>query len=174
MIRRRVGQFAAAMLAKVTEQDKEYVASYLSDVEQKLFYAVSIPDQKHAIRVARTAERLIRAENVACDKRLTVRSALLHDVGRTRRDMGTSGKVISVLLRACFGTRIKSWRKKNLRRKGLRHVIYVYYEHPKIGAEMLRAIGDECEAAIIEKHHSEPKADEPIELTLLRRADELN
>lgn len=174
MISRRVRQFVSAIKAQVTEEDREFVAQWLNEREQKLFFALSIPDQCHAIRTAKTMAKLLAKEKTPCDERLAFRVALLHDIGRRKTDMGTSGKVVSVLVRSVFPKKSRSWGKRNQRRKGIRHMLYVYYEHPRIGAEMLQAIGCCKEAEIIRRHHEAPTAGEPSELRLLRIADELN
>lgn len=172
MIRQRVRQFVQAMTAKVTEADRKYVACWLNEREQKLFYDLSIPDQCHALRVARTMEELMCGTD--CDERLARRVGLLHDIGRKKRDMSTSGKVISVLMRTAFPRHSRGWGRKNRYSRGIRHMLYIHYEHPRIGAEMLMAIGCAQEAEIVLKHHEAPTAGEPSELRLLRIADELN
>ena len=171
MMGQRLKQFRSAMLARLTDDDRGYVKGLLTEKEQELFDRLSIPDQCHAIRVARTIEQLLTAD---CDAGLAVRAGLLHDIGRTGRDMGTGGKVISVLARAAMPGLSRRLARYGRKKTGLRHILYVYYRHPQIGAGMLREIGLLREAAIVERHHCAPSPDDSPELCLLRRADEMN
>ena len=174
MIRRRISQFISAVKAKMSDRDYEFVSSWLNDREQKLFYNMSIPDQCHAIHTAKTMESLLKAETEHCNERLAYRVALLHDIGRRKKDMGIGGKVTAVLIQSIFRKKAQRWGTYNPCCCGVRHVLYVYYEHPRIGAEMLKSIGCDEEAEIICRHHEAPTAGEPSELRLLRIADELN
>ena len=107
---------------------------------------------------------------------LLIRAALLHDVGRRKGDMDVWGKVFAVLMADFFPRESSSMAKRGaggiLDRPA--HALFVYYNHPQIGAEMLRNIGMGAEADLALRHHDPPQPDEKIELTILRRADEMN
>lgn len=167
----RVKQFYRALTARLTPADKKWVAESLPPAARPLFYAMHPADQYHALKVAQTAMQLW-ADNPAGDKDMLLRAALLHDVGRVQGDMGIAGKVAAVLVQHFFPSGAEKLAKS---RKGwLGHVMYVYYHHPEIGAVKVETLGFKQEAALIRCHHAKPKADDPPELVLLRRADELN
>lgn len=172
----RVRQFFRAIRAHLSEADYLYIGTYLSEVEQKLFFGMHVADQYHAVQVAHTAERLADRSEVPVERELLIRSALLHDVGRCRGDMDIWGKVLAVLLKACFPRRSKKWARKDAHGLWGRitYMLFVYYHHPEIGAEKLRGLGLMQEAELAEKHHLPEAKDDALELCLLRQADELN
>lgn len=168
----RVRQFVRAVTARVTDEDRAYVASVLLEQAVPLFYAMHRADQRHALNVTRTAMALAderERDGARVNRALLERCALLHDVGRRRGDLDIFGKVACVLLVHVFPARSKRWADN-----GTSAMLRVYYHHPQIGAELLRGIGLFLEASIIERHHAPAQATDPIELTLLRAADEAN
>lgn len=167
---RRARQFFAALEAKLSKDDDEYVCRNLDADERRLFFAMSEVDQCHAVRVARTAEMLSRGQKVDCA--LLTRAALLHDVGRVRGDMGITGKVFAVLMDGL----LPKFSRRAAKKDGgfLRRILFVYYDHAAVGAEKLRGIGRDEIASLTEKHHAPPSENDAAELILLRRADEMN
>lgn len=174
----RIRQFFRAIFAHLDEADHCYVAKWLPEAElQRLFYAMALPDQYHALHTAYTAEQLMAHRATegkpGAAKRLLLRCALLHDVGRTRGTLGTMGKTAAVLLHGCFPRWAKT-RGESPSGSRLSAMLYVYFHHPEIGAAALRRLGYEAEAAVVARHHAPPAAGESAELDLLRRADALN
>ena len=168
----RIRQFVRAVTARVSDEERAYVASVLPEKAVPLFYAMHRADQRHALNVARTAMTLAderERDGVCVNRKLLERCALLHDVGRRRGDLDIFGKVACVLLVHYFPMRSKQWADD-----GTSAMLRVSYHHPQIGAELLRGIGLFLEASIIERHHAPAQATDPIELTLLRAADEAN
>ncbi len=171
----RVRQFIRALRAEISAGDRKYVSEYLSEAERTLFYAMHEIDQYHALRVARTAERL--AEDFpGAERRFLLRCALLHDVGRVKGDLDLWGKVFCVLMDACFPNFSGEYAKAQCEHFWDRpaHALYVYYHHAEIGAEKLRQIGVTREAALIERHHRMEMPGDSPELRLLREADKRN
>jgi len=168
----RMRQFVRAVTAHITERERVYIASVLPRRALPLFYAMHRADQRHALNVTRTAMALAderERDGARVNRALLERCALLHDVGRRRGDLDIFGKVACVLLVHVFPARSKRWADN-----GTSAMLRVYYHHPQIGAELLRGIGLFLEASIIERHHAPAQATDPIELTLLRAADEAN
>lgn len=165
---KRVKQFFRALAAQVTAEDGKYISSHLSSDEQKLFFAMSIPDQCHSLRVAYTIERLVIEDKKNIDREFLIRCALLHDVGRVKGDMSIAGKIFSVLVSEFFP------RLADRLELGGNKLIYIYRHHAEIGARKLQKLGLYKESKIIAKHHSPPQPDDPKELKLLRLADEEN
>ena len=172
----RVGQFLRAVRAKVKPEELDWVRSRLPEKAWPLFLGMHTADQRHVLNVARTALDLAEQEPAA-DKALLTRCALLHDVGRRRGTLDIWGKVWAVLaekyLPAGVRRRLRCSQARFLLDKP-GYALYIYKEHPRLGAEMLRAIGLNEEAAIIVRHHEPYVPGEHVELTLLRQADEMN
>lgn len=179
---KRLKQFYRAITAKVTDTDKIWLAEKLSPVAQELFYAMHEADQYHALNVAKTALKLLQEYDItAADKEslkpILIRCALLHDVGRVRGDLDIWGKVFTVLMVHSFPQIARKLQLSSAKyiwqRPG--HALFVYYQHPAIGAAKLRKIGLDDEAFIIAKHHdAENKLADSVVLKILRAADELN
>ena len=103
---KRIRQFWRAIKAKLTVEDEVFIDKYLNDEEQKLFFAMQVYDQRHVLNVAHTAKKIIEQnqyENI--DYNLLIRACLLHDVGRTAKDICLMDKVTSVLLGKIFTTK---------------------------------------------------------------------
>ena len=170
----RVLQFARAISARVSTEDKAFVEQYLPSELHSLFYALSVPDQCHALRVARNAAAIAEKEAAGTvEVPLLMRCSLLHDIGRKKGDLGTFWKSFAVLFAAicprlarCYGDGAGDGM---LARK-----MRVYFHHAEMGAAMLSNIGFSREAEIVRKHHEAPAEDDPPELRILRRADEMS
>ena len=162
---KRIWQFVRAVTARVSVDDGKYIATHLNADEQKIFFAMSIPDQCHSLRTAYTIERLIIEDKRGVDREFLIRCALLHDVGRKAGDLTTMGKIFVVLV-----TSIAPQFAERLELNGNR-ALYVYHHHAELGAQKIQRIGLFKEAKIIAKHQSPPKSNDPIELKLLRFAD---
>lgn len=165
---RRVLQFFRAVTARVSVDDGQYISTHLNAEEQKIFFAMSVADQVHSLRTAYTIERLIIEDKRGVDREFLIRCALLHDTGRRAGDLTIKGKIFVVL--------ITSFAPKFAERLEINgnHALYVYHNHAEIGARKLQQIGLFKEAKIIAKHHAPPKSDDPLELKLLRLADNEN
>ena len=165
---KRIMQFVRAVTAKVTVEDGKYISAHLSAEEQKLFFAMSVADQCHSLRTAYKVERLIIEDKRGVDREFLIRCALLHDVGRQAGDLTIRGKIFVVLV-TTFAPRLA----RRLEENG-NHALFIYHNHAAIGAQKIQRIGLFKEAKIIAKHHAPPKPDDPLELKLLRLADNEN
>lgn len=171
---RRAKQVFAALTAKMTAADREFVASWLTPAERALFFAMNLPDQCHALRVAHTA-RAIAAGREGVDAGLLTRCALLHDVGKVKGDVSTFDKTFAVLAHRFAPGIAQKWGRpgRGGRVANLRHALHVYFHHPERSAALLADIdGDERLIAIIRRHHLPRSPGEPAELTILRQADD--
>lgn len=171
---RRVKQVVAALTASVTEADRAFVAENLDPAEQRLFFAMNVPDQYHALQVAYTA-RSLAAGRSDVDRGLLLKCALLHDVGKIKGDVSTFDKVAAVVAHRLAPGLAESWGRPGRGGKvdNLRHALHVYFHHPERSVALLAGVGDdERLTAIIRRHHQPPAVGEPPELTILRAADE--
>lgn len=172
----RVRQFFRAIFATMREADHALVRQSLSKAEQELFYAMHVADQVHARNVARTALALAEENPCGVDRTLLLRAALLHDVGRRTGDLDVWGKVFAVLAMKFFPRLVLRLMRVEAGSifYPLGRALFVSHHHASIGAARLRAIGLFREAAIVERHHLPPAAEDAPELLLLRMADEQN
>lgn len=149
---------------------------YLDPNEAAFFWQMNLPDQRHALNVAYTAEKLAANEK-GIDQTLLLKCALLHDVGKIKGDVSIADKIITVILDTFVPRWAKSWQRLGRGGKiaNLRHAMYIYYHHAARGAAMLKVAGIGSQVTEIVARHHEPPADgEPLELKLLRTADSLN
>ena len=173
---KRVRQVGLAWRARITPEDRSFIGEYLYSREQELFYGMSVQDQFHCRRVAADILRLAE-EHGAMDRRFLVRCALLHDVGRRNGDISTGDKIFTVLLHCLLPEQAIRWGRqgKGTRLDNMRHAVFVYFHHPELGVLLLSKISPENELlGIVGAHHRRADADDPVELHLLRQADELN
>lgn len=165
---KRIFQFVRAVTARVTIDDGKYISAHLNAEEQKIFFAMSVADQVHSLRTAYTIERFVIEDKRGVNREFLIRCALLHDVGRKAGDLTIMGKVFVVLV-TTFAPKFA----ERLEING-NHALYIYHHHAELGGQKLQQIGLFKEAKIIAKHHSPPKPDDPLELRLLRLADNEN
>ncbi|MBP2644894.1 MAG: metal dependent phosphohydrolase [Firmicutes bacterium] len=173
----RVKQVVAAFTAKVSPEDRAFIGQHLNAREEQLFYSMNLPDQRHALNVAYTAQKLALAYKGAVDAGLLVRCALLHDVGKRRGDVSTWDKIITVLIHKLFSERAKHWGRYGRGGKiaNIRHAVYIYFHHPERSVDFLQSIGTkENVIDIVRRHHAMPRQNDPVELNLLRQADDLH
>ena len=173
----RCRQFFTALQAHISPEDICFIKNFLLKPEQELFFAMNPSDQYHALRTAFTARKLLAAmPDGSGDEHFLTRCALLHDIGRRKGDMGILGKVFAVLMQGCFGQRSFSWARygKSPFWQYPRHILYVYYHHPRLGADALSALGMKREADVIAAHHTPAQPGDSLELKLLRQADAMN
>ncbi|HEX3032948.1 MAG TPA: HD domain-containing protein [Bacillota bacterium] len=174
----RIRQVLHALTARMTSQDYTFTAIYLNPKELQAFEAMDTNSQKHCILVAKTCLELLQDYPKGQIKVTTlVRAALLHDIGKVRGDLGTLDRVIVVMVDRLFpnvGAALSA-ESRHRNSTGLRHAFYIYHNHPSLGVETAIAIGVEREICqLIADHHSSPYTGEPLELTILRQADNLH
>jgi len=172
----RIKQFIAAVTAEIVPADQTFIDKWLSGPEQKLFWAMSLPDQCHCLQVAYTAIKLAKQADFAVNQDLLIRCALLHDVGKTFGDMSTIDKILTVLAYKIFPDFAKKWGRygKGSSLDNLRHAFYIYLYHAERSRDQLLSLGLIELAEIVAEHHKAPTENDPPELLLLRKADDLN
>ena len=172
----RIKQFVAAVTAEIVPADQRFIDKWLLGPEQKLFWAMSLPDQYHSLQVAYTAIKLAKQENFVVSQNKLIRAALLHDVGKTSGDMSTIDKILAVVAYKMFPNLAKKWGRygKGTSVDNLRHAFYIYLYHAERSRDQLFALGLVELAEIVAEHHKAPTENDPPELLLLRKADDLN
>lgn len=172
---KRVNQVISALTARIEDADRDFIDRHLTKREQNLFWAMSVPDQRHALNVAYTAIRLSR-ERRGVDLEKLTKCCLLHDAGRVRGDVGIIDKIVAVIAHKAAPRWAESWGRpgKGSWARNLRHAFYVYDHHAERSRQKLLAIGLVGLGEIVSRHHKAPAEDDPPELTILRQADDLN
>ena len=109
--------------------DTAWVEGLLNEGELALWRLMSSPDQRHAVGVARRVPEPLAV------------AALLHDVGKVESALGTFERVLATLLR--------QWRMARFA---------AYYDHPRIGADLLAQAGsDPLVVTWAREHHLPPE-----------------
>ena len=90
LVRRFIGSLAPVGLSRV---DAAWAEDHLLATEVEIWRKMSRPDRRHAVGVARRAERALGVEA----SRPVIAAALLHDCGKTVSGIGTYGRVIATV-----------------------------------------------------------------------------
>lgn len=180
----RIRQFYAALFARLSANDKEYVARHLTSAEVALFYAMDVVDQRHALDVAYLCEQLAVEEGIASHRMPLLRkAALLHDSGKQKGDLSILSRSLAVVLVGALPNWTKRISHADSRQKlsGSRQMLHVYYHHPAIGAAKAGHLSLEPLLIwLIEQHHATHPTGRPQEedafklLAILQQADRLS
>lgn len=153
---------AQAFIPALAVPDDAFAAACLSAAEFELYLQMDRRDRAHAVHVARSVLRL----EPGADE-ITLRAALLHDVGKTVQAYNPLHRVLAHLY-------TPAGLPREPLQPGLRGAWQVRAHHEAIGAELIRAAGgDERVAALVEGMAatacSDPRAADSAKLLL--RAD---
>jgi uncharacterized domain HDIG len=160
----RVKQFYWAINSKIDKKDLEFLHGNLNKNELKLFYKLAVHEQKHSIKVAYDVEYVCKKNNIDC--KLLLKAALLHDIGKAYKKLNLIDK--SIMLLADNVTKGSIKKLSNIKK------VNVYYNHGKIGREILKDCScDEKLLYLIENHHNHNLIGD-IELDILRMCDDRN
>lgn len=167
----RVKQFVWAAFSKINEEDHTYIRSNLDKDEQKLFYLLSISEQKHCIRVAQEVKKLTKTNKGSYKLNITdkefIRVALLHDIGKIEKKLNILDKSILVILNKVVGSKMR--KLTNIKK------VDVYYNHAERGYEILSKLNnyDKRFLYLVRNHHNNDIIND-VELDILKTADSLN
>ena len=163
----RIKQFYWAVTSRINEHDSKFIKNILNTEELKLFNKLSINEQKHCVKVAYDAECICNSKQGIVDKKLLLKAALLHDIGKIHRKLNLIDKSVIVLM-----DRIS---KGKLRKFSQNPKINVYYNHSKIGVDLLKKIEyDKKLFYLIENHDNNDSEDTNLELKILKYYDKRN
>lgn len=171
----RVSQGLANLRAAMAADDWALVSEHLSEAELSLFKGMQPQDQRHSVQVLRS----LLAEGE--EDELLLKAALLHDVGKSRCQIGIFHRTLAVLAKAVFGE--LPFFLCRTPGGGCWLPMYVIASHPRIGASMLAQAGcPEKLWRLVELHELDPRAVGDLPdgrwvrraLVALRRADNQN
>ena len=149
--------------------DAAWAESHLLPGELAVWRAMSRPDRRHSVAVAR---RTVAALGPDADRAI-VAAALLHDCGKVASGFGTFSRVAATLVIAVVGrSRVIAWADED----GVRGRLGRYADHPRLGRERLVEAGSApLTAAWAAEHHLPTSAwsvPEPIGVVLKASDDD--
>lgn len=156
----RVQQFIKAITTQITKEDLSFVKQFLNHKEEALFLRLRPYEQRHCIDVASKLKEMTSGDIEM------IKLGLLHDIGKIKYPLHPIEKSIIVILDRLTDGRIRKYNKCKM--------VKCYYEHPQIGYEMLKEVGDYDETflKLIKNHHNQEE--KMSKLLLLQRADDLS
>jgi hypothetical protein len=145
----RFRQGIRALLAFTQDVDYALAATYLNDRQMSLFKQMGRSEQLHSLNVLRS----VLAQSPQTPHDLAV-AALLHDVGKSRRNMAVWQKTISVLVKT-FLPPLNHYLSKDDKLTFWNAPFVVRCWHPKWSAELL-AETDASECVLwLAGHHAD-------------------
>ncbi len=154
-------QFLGALRPRLDEDDRLLVAQRLSPALQRLFYSMTLRDQRHALDVART----LVADGESDDS--LVQAALLHDVGKGRLRLWH--RVAFVILRAVWPGLLARIASPGV--GGWRAPFDRLLRHGELGAQRLEEAGASGETVRLVRYHGNTELPDE-RLARLRAADD--
>ena len=165
----RVKQFIWGFTSLFKEVDYTYINKFLNEEEIKIFNNLKHNDKHHCIRVCKDSIKMRNDLNIDIDMYKLGRAALLHDVGKGEKHLSLIEKSTVVLLDKFTNGKIKKF--NNIKQ------IDVYYNHPKIGREILIKNGfkDDKELLdVVRYHHNVKRVKENTMLNIIKICDDKN
>lgn len=168
----RVKQFYWAITSPFRKVDKDYIEKHLTKEEMRLFYRLTKGEILHCVRVARAAglyydELIEEGEQLSFSKEDIIRLSLLHDVGKIKIPINVVQKSIIVILHKLTKGRLKRY-------SNFKHV-YIYYNHPREGLQLLNKDNySEDFLDAVASHHHKSEGTDSMMLRVLRYADNIS
>ncbi|WP_026883485.1 HDIG domain-containing metalloprotein [Clostridium akagii] len=160
----RVKQFFWSLYSNINEEDIKYLEIILNKEELKLFNKLAKSEQKHSINVSKDVKLLCLKKGI--NSGILVKVSLLHDIGKTEKRVNIINKSIIVILDSITKGKLKKF--YNIKD------IDVYYNHGKMGVEILKKFGYSSRFLyLIENHHNE-KIVSDTELNIIKICDNKN
>ncbi len=151
----RIKRFFRALNAKIEPFDKNIIEQYLGEHHKKVFFSMSLIDQRHSLDVAQTLLNSDKDYN-----ELTIRLALLHDIGKQVQRFYLLERV-AVVIFPRKGLRLSaSPYEKNILKKAWQ----LKYYHPEYGFIIAKDNNFEPELIeMIKFHHNLPPISREVE-----------
>lgn len=146
----RVKQFIWGIEASFKKIDYSYIKKYLNKDEIIMFNRLKKSDKYHCLRVCKDSLSFLDDKNIKFDKDKVAKAALLHDIGKSKYHLNLIEKSTIVLLDKFSNGKLKKY--DNIKQ------INIYYNHPKIGYEMLKKQNYDKELLEVVRYHHEVKA----------------
>jgi len=157
----RIRQFWEALTALPAPEELARARQVLSPPLMELFLRLQAQEQVHSLKIFYL---LSQPGQLHPD---LLAAALLHDVGKSRYPLRLWERVLIVLGKALFPSKVKSWGRS--RPRGWRRPFVISEQHPHWGAEMARHAGASAlTASLIMRHQDslEPAIGESTSVNL--------
>lgn len=128
----RIKQLYWVIESLVIKDNVEFLNKYLNKSEVNLFMKLTKAERQHSIRVCNMAIEYIRYNKLNLNEYIMCKCALLHDIGKSQVKLNTIYKSFIIIMN-------KITCGKFLKYNGSKRIIN-YYNHGKIGAELLENI----------------------------------
>lgn len=153
----RLKQFIWAVFSKPGNDDIQFVYKYLDKKEREFFFKLKPFQQEHSIKVAKNVLN-------ECLKRdlydiILIKASLLHDIGKIEGKYNFFTNSIIVLAEKIAPHLLKKFSNKK--------IIYIYINHPEIGASYLMGDNDYLVYLVRNHHNYSIKGDEKLSLLQL-------
>lgn len=165
----RIKQFVWGFTSLFKEIDYTYITKFLNDKEVEIFNTLKHNDKHHCIRVCKDSIKMRNDLDIDVDLYKLGRAALLHDIGKGATHLSLFEKSAVVLLDKFSNGKIKKY--DNIKQ------INVYYNHPKIGLDILRDKGFEKDKELLQVvryHHSKNLIKDNHILNIIKVCDNKN
>ncbi|MBV7329251.1 HD domain-containing protein [Chloroflexi bacterium TSY] len=141
----RIKQFLWGLRAKVELHELEFVRQTIPEGAWSLFQRMPVDAQRHSLNVLYTLRDTYSAHPDLYNDPDLIVAALLHDVGKIAADdagvrIGLWLRGPLVLFEAFMPRQMQQLASPNPK-DGWRHALYVYLEHPRIGAAWATEVG---------------------------------
>lgn len=169
--------FAVATSSGPTAPDRVWAGEWMSDAEAGLFDQLRGADRAHSIAVARAVRRHGETTGEQVQD-WVMASALLHDVGKIRADLGVVGRSVATVVGWVGGDRAGRWlssRSGSGPVAGAGRAVGRYVRYPELGAEALDGAGSDVRVVAWAREHHEREAAWTVPVPagrLLRAADD--
>lgn len=151
----RAKRFFRALSAKIEDSDRVIIDQYLEENHKKVFYSMSMIDQRHSLDVAIT---LLNSDKDYND--LTIRLALLHDIGKQVQRFYLLERVAVVVLPRKKMKMEAHPYQTNILKKAWQ----IKYWHPEYGSIIAQENNFDPELIkIIKYHHNLPPISKEVE-----------
>lgn len=159
----RISQTVKGLTAQIDEGERRLVTEILGEELCEIFFSLPLPDQRHCLDLLSRVAGLRELSLGEC------KAILLHDVGKSRGNITIPDRILFVLLRSFLTRRVTLL---ELGKSRLARSLFVLYNHPKLGKEIVsQYIDDERLLFLIENHHSK-NTDNDEFMTLLQEYDD--
>ncbi|GAA0086163.1 HD domain-containing protein [Clostridium sp. CTA-7] len=163
----RIKQFIWGFTSLFKDIDYDYINKFLSEDEIKIFNKLKHNDKHHCIRVCKDSIKMKEDFNIDVDINKLAKAALLHDVGKSKKHLSLIEKSVIVLLDKTTKGKIKKYNKVKQ--------IDIYYNHPKIGLDMLKDFNYDKEfLQVVRYHHNKNKVNNNRILNIISTCDDKN
>lgn len=158
---------------------------HLTAEELTVWEAMSHPDQRHSIQVARAVDAVVAAndrggadadwpaagdqgfESAGHRRAVMIAAALLHDSGKNHSGLGTPARVGATVLRPLVSRAVVT-RWSTASGGGVRRRLADYWKHPEIGGRVLSVGGSHPLVSTWATEHHRPEESSSVEPTLAR------